>query len=105
MFFFYPALPISASPTLRCRYVIFGVSGGLTVGEGREKTIRCDDNRHSPSATTGAEYVALLSECIPLGTVRPLYRTGVSLLSRERFFMYLINKYISLSDICLTVYH
>ena len=22
----------------------------------------------------------------PLGTVRPLYRTGVSLLSRERFF-------------------
>ena len=41
----------------------------------------------------------------PLGTVRPLYRTGVSLLSRERFFIYLINKYISLSDICLTVHH
>ena len=32
-------------------------------------------------------------------------RTGVSLLSRERFFIYLINKYISLSDICLTVHH
>ena len=35
----------------------------------------------------------------------PLCRTGVSLLSRERFFIYLINKYISLSDICLTVHH
>ena len=42
---------------------------------------------------------------LPLGTVRPVYRTGVSLLSRERFFIYLINKYISVSDICLTVHH
>jgi len=40
-----------------------------------------------------------------LGNMRPLYRTGVSLFSRERFFIYLINKYISLSDICLTVHH
>ena len=42
---------------------------------------------------------------LPLGTVRPVYRTGVSLLSRGRFFIYLINKYISLSDICLTAHH
>ena len=41
----------------------------------------------------------------PLGTALSLYRTGVTLLSRERFFIYLINKYISLSDICLTVHH
>ena len=34
-----------------------------------------------------------------------LYRTGVSLLSGERFFIYLINKYISLSDICLTMHY
>ena len=32
--------------------------------------------------------------------------TGVSLLFRERFlYIYLINEYISLSDICLTVHH
>ena len=42
---------------------------------------------------------------LPLGTVCPVYRTGISRLSRERFFIYLINKYISLSDICLTVHH
>jgi len=42
---------------------------------------------------------------LPLGTEHPLCRTGVSLLYREHFFIYLINKYISLSDICLTVYY
>ena len=40
----------------------------------------------------------------PFGTVRHLYRTGVSLLS-PTLLVYLINKYISLSDICLIVHH
>ena len=34
---------------------------------------------------------------LTFSTVRPLYRTDVSLIT--------INKYISLSDICLTVHH
>ena len=38
-------------------------------------------------------------ETVPLGTVRPSFPT-----LQRRLFMYLINKYISLSDICLTVH-
>ena len=33
----------------------------------------------------GVNGISALLRCWPLGTVRPLYRTGVSLLSRERF--------------------
>ena len=40
---FFPAWPISGHPTLLYRYVIFRVLGGLTVGEGSEKRIRCDN--------------------------------------------------------------
>jgi hypothetical protein len=36
------ASPMSARPTLCYRYVIRRVAGGLTVGKGSEKKIRCD---------------------------------------------------------------
>ena len=45
-------------------------------------------------------YVYKPSGTEPLGTVRPSFAT-----LQRTLFMYLINKYISLSDICLTVHH
>ena len=42
---------------------------------------------------------------LPLGTLCPLYRTVVSLPSHRTLFKYLINEYISLSNICLNVHH
>ena len=41
----------------------------------------------------------------PLGTMRPLYRDRRFATLQRTLFIYLINKYISLSDICLTVHH
>ena len=40
-----------------------------------------------------------------LGTVRPVYRDRRFATLQKTLFMYLINKYISLSDICLKVDH
>ena len=41
----------------------------------------------------------------PLGTVRPVYRDRRFATLQRTLFIYLINKYISLSYICLTVNH
>ena len=41
----------------------------------------------------------------PLGTTLPLYRDRHFATLQRTPFIYLINKYISLSDICLTVHH
>ena len=41
----------------------------------------------------------------PLSTVRPVYRDRRFATLQRTLFTYLINKYISLSDICLTVHH
>ena len=40
-----------------------------------------------------------------LGTVRPVYRDRRFITLQRTLFTYLINKYISLSDICSTVHH
>ena len=70
-----------------------------TNGYAYARTERLTYNTLGVLATTGTN-ITTLSKCYiqPLGTVRPLYRTGVSTLQRT-LFIYLINKYISLSDI------
>jgi hypothetical protein len=59
---------ISARLTLGWHYVIRRVAGGLTVGEGSEKKIHCENNTQKvrqkiTSATADVENVALLTEC------------------------------------------
>ena len=41
----------------------------------------------------------------PLGTVHAVYRDRRFATLQRTLFIYLINKYISLFDICLTVHH
>ena len=55
---------------------------------------------------TIAPYTCIyLSSTQSLGTVRPVYRDRRFATLQRTLFIYLINKYISLSDICLTVHH
>ena len=45
------------------------------------------------------------SRGLTLGTVRPVYRDRRFAILQRTLFIYLINKYILLSDICLAVHH
>ena len=45
------------------------------------------------------------SRGLTLGTALPLYRDRRFAALQRKLFIYLINKYIPLSDICLTVHH
>jgi len=45
------------------------------------------------------------SRGLTLGNVRPVYRDRRFATLQRMLFIYLIKKYISLSDICLTVHH
>jgi hypothetical protein len=50
-------------------------------------------------------FVSIQNQDEPLGTVRPVYRDRRFTTIQRTLFIYLINKSVSLSDICLTVHH
>ena len=52
-----------------------------------------------------SHYRSCFMDVYPLGTALLLYRDRRFTTLQRTLFIYLINKYISLSDICLTVHH
>ena len=54
----------------------------------------CEHSDESLNTANCGEFLDYPSSYYPLGTVRPLYRTGVSLLYRERFlYIYSTNTF------------
>ena len=102
-----PDSPASSQSLYRLRYLAHEITHSVILTEFCAQFIdECfgDSTKQWRLVRQIAKRTVLLVGCLKLYTNNP-HISDVSLLSRERFFIYLINKYISLSDICLTVHH